>query len=475
METRPTRSRWHGPVLAGFISLAGGCFHTQGVVVPPPPDGSVPTELNKVVLPRYVIEAPDVLLVQVLVPPEHYFKPPRGSEAGERPPATGTDKQPATGAAQPPNIANAPNPAGLPAVPEDALKYFSAPLSPSPIDGNHLVQMDGTIDLGIYGSVPVAGMNIDQAREQVRAFIARVSNRNPEAIQVRVSVAAYNSKQFYVITDGAGYGEQVYPLPITGSETVLDAIGRIGGLPQVSSKRDMWVARRSPAGSPDQILPVCWEEITQQGITRTNYQVLPGDRIYVRAQKIISFDNALAKILQPIERVLGVILLGSETVIFDPEPDDERLGAVRRRESEKAKNSYGVASRIRSEDSPMARHLFFLTTALLATAGSAAAQYPYPYQQPGYANPPGGIAGPPLSPYLNLLNGGNPAVNYYNFVRPQLALQQPALYGGGGGSAIVGRVPIGERLADYGLDRADSASLRDRRQPSRVHGIRRLL
>jgi hypothetical protein len=75
----------------------------------------------------------------------------------------------------------------------------------------------------------------------------------------------------------------------------------------------------------------------------------------------------------------------------------------------------------------MARHLFFLTAALLATAGPAAAQYPFPYGAPGYGQP----TSPVLSPYLNLMNGpGNAGVNYYNFVRPQLALQQAqAAYG----------------------------------------------
>src|SRR5947199_189530 len=83
----------------------------------------------------------------------------------------------------------------------------------------------------------------------------------------------------YVIADGAGYGEQVYPFPITGSETVLDAIGKINGLPAVASKRHIWVARRSPSPDcADQILPVDWCAITQHGVTATNYQVLPGDR-----------------------------------------------------------------------------------------------------------------------------------------------------------------------------------------------------
>lgn len=131
---------------------------------------------------------------------------------------------------------------------------------------------------------------------------------------MRVSMYAFNSKQYYVITDGAGYGERVAAFPITGSETVLDAVARIGGLPDVASKHKVWVARRSPNGGLEQILPVCWEDVTQHGITRTNYQVLPGDRIYVDSQSIIKGDNTLAKFLQPIERLLGIVLLGSETV-----------------------------------------------------------------------------------------------------------------------------------------------------------------
>jgi protein involved in polysaccharide export with SLBB domain len=263
--------------------MAGGCFHTEGVYVPPPPDGAVPTELNPVVLPRYVISPPDILTVTVLLPPGEYTVP--------------TDK-PKEGVDL--NIQNR--------------TYYSNPLSPSPIDGQHLVQMDGTIDLGIYGSVQVAGLTTDQARERVREFILQQTNRKPNTIQVRVSVFAYNSQQYYVITDGAGNGQQVAAFPVTGHETVLDAMARIGGLPQVSSKREIWVARRSPKGCPDQILPVCWEDITERGIAATNYQVLPGDRIYVQSQKLIRFDNALSKFLQPIERILGVVLLGSETV-----------------------------------------------------------------------------------------------------------------------------------------------------------------
>jgi polysaccharide export outer membrane protein len=129
---------------------------------------------------------------------------------------------------------------------------------------------------------------------------------------VIVDVVAYNSKRYYVIFDGGGYGETVYPFPITGSETVLDALSNVYGLNDVASKRNIWVARRTPhPGQPWQILPVDWIGITQHGITLTNYQILPGDRIYVKAQRLVLIDRTLARVIAPIERVFGITLLGT--------------------------------------------------------------------------------------------------------------------------------------------------------------------
>ena len=67
-------------------------------------------------------------------------------------------------------------------------------------------------------------------------------------------------------------------------------------------------------GQPWQILPVDWIGITQHGVTWTNYQVMPGDRIYVKAQRLVTIDRNLARIISPIERIFGITLLGSSTV-----------------------------------------------------------------------------------------------------------------------------------------------------------------
>jgi hypothetical protein len=54
--------------------------------------------------------------------------------------------------------------------------------------------------------------------------------------------------------------------------------------------------------------------------------------------------------------------------------------------------------------------------ALTLTLAASAAQAQQPGVQPGapYITPP------VLSPYLNMLRSGNPAVNYYGLVRPQI-------------------------------------------------------
>ena len=183
-------------------------------------------------------------------------------------------------------------------------------LASQPIDGEHLVRPDGTISLGIYGTIHVAGRTLPEVKACVEAHLSQFLN-DPE---IAVDVLAYNSKVVYVVTDGGGYGEQVVRLPVTGNETVLDAISQIQGLSQVSSKR-IWVARPAPAGTQcAQVLDVHWKEITQEGITTTNYQLFPGDRIYIQADHMIAVDNFLAKTLAPVERILGVTLLGNQTV-----------------------------------------------------------------------------------------------------------------------------------------------------------------
>ncbi len=178
------------------------------------------------------------------------------------------------------------------------------------IRGEHLIRPDGTVGLGMYGSVFVAGMTLPQVKACIEQHLSKYLLK-PE---VSVDVAAFNSKFYYVVTDFAGSGEGVQKFPATGNETVLDAIANIGGLSPVSTKK-LWIARPAPSGEClDQILPVDWKGITRRGHTRSNYQILPGDRVFIMGQPLTKLDTQMARALAPVERVLGATLLGTSAV-----------------------------------------------------------------------------------------------------------------------------------------------------------------
>jgi protein involved in polysaccharide export with SLBB domain len=148
---------------------------------------------------------------------------------------------------------------------------------PSPVTGQYLVGPDGTINLRRYGVVHVAGKTIMEARIAIRDHLKKFL-ASPE---LSVDVVGYNSKVYYIITQGPGMGDNVRRVPITGNETVLDAICQIDGLD--FSRTKIWIARPAPHNfGRQQILPVDFEAITQRGQTETNFQILPGDRVFIK-------------------------------------------------------------------------------------------------------------------------------------------------------------------------------------------------
>ena len=68
---------------------------------------------------------------------------------------------------------------------------------------------------------------------------------------------------------------------MTGGETVLDAIHFAGGLLPSADQSKIRLIRSYPKGSPVQVLPINYEEITMGTDSSTNYQILPNDRLVV--------------------------------------------------------------------------------------------------------------------------------------------------------------------------------------------------
>ena len=63
----------------------------------------------------------------------------------------------------------------------------------------------------------------------------------------------------------------------------------------------------------DQVLPVNYCAVTRAGQAGTNYQLLPGDRVYVMASPLVTGTTWLGRVLAPVENALGVTLLGAST------------------------------------------------------------------------------------------------------------------------------------------------------------------
>ena len=300
----------------------------------PPEQGRMPAkELAKVSLPPYVIEPPDILLIDALrVVPKPPFRiqsfdtlqvivegtlleqPINGLYVVE--PGGMLDLGPSYGKVM---VGGQSLEEAQDAVfrhlkrvlkePQVSLTLAQA-AGQQQISGEHLVGPDGTINLGTYGSVYITGLTLEEAKTAIEKHL----DKHLDAPLVSVDVFSYNSKVYYVVTEGAGYGDNVARFPVTGNETVLDAISQINGLSRLSSK-DIWIARPAPSGvGCDQVLPVDIAAIMKGGSTATNYQLLPGDRVFIAQDHMVAFDSLIGKITAPFERIFGFALLGSSTV-----------------------------------------------------------------------------------------------------------------------------------------------------------------
>ena len=266
MDRARRRLDWLLPLVAAF---ACGC---QTVRTPEETiaKSNIPRELSKTSLPTYVIEPPDFVLVEVL-------------EA----------------------------------------------LPGRPISGERLVRPDGTITLGFYGDVYVAGLSLPEVKEKIilhlRTFLTdealglavgdidtgEFQPRTPnESDRVYVDVVSYNSKHYYVFGDIGLPGRY----PIVGNETVLDAISFAGGLLPTAAPQNIRLVRPAPPGACcEQLLPVNYAAIINGGDPTTNYQLMPGDRLVVYRDPIVRTTVFLNRLAEPFSLVLNQILTYSFT------------------------------------------------------------------------------------------------------------------------------------------------------------------
>lgn len=339
MTNSRLNARFSGPALlvfCGLICLAG-CqpvdFYDSSLQQPVPPAMEPPRELSMVSLPAYRVSPPDILMIEMLkmvpLPPYRIetfdvlqirvlgtlldqpvdgFFLVEGEGIVTLGPAYGrvrvigmTVEQAADAIKEKLGV--------ILTNPEVSVQLARTAGTP-PVTGEYMIGPDGTINLRQYGSLRVAGKTVTEIRQDLNRLLGQFF----DSPQVSVEVRQYNSKVFYVITEGAGLGDNVRRIPVTGNDTVLDAISAVDGLSQVSSA-EMWVARPAPGGMGcEQIMPVDYNAIAHGGSTATNYQLMPGDRVFIASDNLIAANTFISKVTAPIERLLGISSLGTSTI-----------------------------------------------------------------------------------------------------------------------------------------------------------------
>jgi protein involved in polysaccharide export with SLBB domain len=166
-------------------------------------------------------------------------------------------------------------------VPGDTLLVQPVELdAPLRLPPDQPVQPDGTIDLGVYGRPVAAGKTLAEVEALVRD---RINAKEKKEIAITVRLLSRPGEVFYVLGEVNAPGA----FPVTGNDTVLSAITQAGGPTRRASHENIVLSRPTPPDGCRIVYPVCYTNIVQLGDTTTNYQLLPGDRIFVASKGML--------------------------------------------------------------------------------------------------------------------------------------------------------------------------------------------
>jgi polysaccharide export outer membrane protein len=183
-------------------------------------------------------------------------------------------------------------------------QYYIAPpdmleitIRPEPaITRTVVVRPDGRISVDLIGDVEVEGKTVEEVRALITKEVAHYI-LNPD---VTVILSSSNSRVFFV------FGEVARPgtYPLTGHVTAVEALGIASGATRWANLGQGRLVR--PTDEAPQAFRVDFKAITQSGDGRTNYELAPGDVIFLPPTAWARFGYALQAIFFPFQQVLGL-------------------------------------------------------------------------------------------------------------------------------------------------------------------------
>ena len=204
------------------------------------------------------------------------------------------------------------------------------------LPGDQTVKPDGTISLGQFGNIHVVDRSIEeiefdvqtriadqiraelqkrfeeQSTEEVESSVKTIASRIDRSLtangtnvlrqdedpqeqlqreieekirenQVTVRLINWDSKRYYILGEVNSPGSYAF----TGSDTVLDGILEAGGLTSRANRHQILISRPTDCGSCRIVATVCYDQIVQLGDASTNYQLQPGDRVFVSSLSLL--------------------------------------------------------------------------------------------------------------------------------------------------------------------------------------------
>jgi protein involved in polysaccharide export with SLBB domain len=125
-----------------------------------------------------------------------------------------------------------------------------------------------------------------------------------DSIAVFVDITAYNSKNYFILGDVQIPGK----LPLTGNETVLDALQFAGGLMASAEPKDIRLVRPGRGGKPAKVYKVDLAAIQDRGDVTANYQLFPNDRLIVGRNEVVKKTVEIDRLNSPINSITRTIL-----------------------------------------------------------------------------------------------------------------------------------------------------------------------
>ena len=204
-------------------------------------------------------------------------------------------------------------PPAAPIRPPTTPEYHIAPpdqleitVRPEPaITRSVVVRPDGHISFDLVGDVEVAGKTIREVQAEITQRISRFIV-HPD---VAVNLAASRSRQIFVLGEIRNPGAY----PILGTTSVIDAFGKAGGSTRFSKLSTARLLR--PTEGEPLAFHVNLEAIARSGDGQTNYELEPGDILFVPPNAWARVGYAIGVVFFPLQQVLGLGGLGGRNAV----------------------------------------------------------------------------------------------------------------------------------------------------------------